>query len=100
MSPRLLSEVQLRRLKEHRYSAESCSLLDPGLQVWWNWLVRQVPTWLAPNLITSLGLLVNILTSLILIYFSPDCRQPVSIVVVVVDVEDLVDEATTGTKVY
>jgi len=76
---RLLSEVQLRRLKEHRYSAESSSLFDPLLQKWWNWLVTQVPLWLAPNLITSLGLLVNILTSLILIYYSPDCKQTVSV---------------------
>lgn len=75
---RVLSDAQLRRLKQHKYSATSVSLLDPVLQCWWNWLVTQVPVWLAPNLITSLGLLVNILSSVILIYYSPDCKQPVS----------------------
>lgn len=74
----MLSDSQLRRLKEHKYSATSVSLMDPLLQHWWNWLVKQVPVWLAPNLITVLGLAVNIITTLILIYYSPDCKQEVS----------------------
>ncbi|ODM95002.1 Choline/ethanolaminephosphotransferase 1, partial [Orchesella cincta] len=73
----ILTHNQLRKLKEHKYSASSASLFDPVLQHWWNWLVKQVPLWLAPNLITILGLIVNILTSLILIYYSPDCQQEV-----------------------
>ncbi len=76
---RVCSDAQLRRLKQHKYSATSVSLLDPVLQHWWNWLVNQIPFWLAPNLITSLGLLVNVLSSLILVYYSPDCQQPVSV---------------------
>jgi hypothetical protein len=75
---RVLSDAQLAKLKEHKYSATSVSLLDPLLQHWWNWLVTQVPIWLAPNLITSLGLFINILSSLILIFYSPDCKQSVS----------------------
>lgn len=75
----ILSPTQLKKLKEHKYSASSASLFDPVLQHWWNWLVKQVPLWLAPNLITILGLIVNILTSLILIYYSPDCRSEVGI---------------------
>lgn len=65
---RLLSAVQLKRLGEHKYSCSSNSLLDPLLQIWWNWLVAKVPIWVAPNLITILGLLVNILTTLILVW--------------------------------
>ncbi|XP_018407550.1 PREDICTED: cholinephosphotransferase 1 [Cyphomyrmex costatus] len=71
---RLLSSGQLKRLSEHKYSCTSNSLLDGLLQPWWDWLVSKVPLWLAPNLITVLGLIVNIVTTLILIYYSPDAK--------------------------
>ncbi|XP_011697517.1 PREDICTED: cholinephosphotransferase 1 isoform X3 [Wasmannia auropunctata] len=71
---RLLSPGQLKRLSEHKYSCTSNSLLDGLLQPWWDWLVSKVPLWLAPNLITVLGLIVNIATTLILVYYSPDAR--------------------------
>ncbi|XP_066992925.2 choline/ethanolaminephosphotransferase 1 isoform X4 [Anabrus simplex] len=72
---RLLSSGQLKRLSEHRYSCTSVSLLDPLLQPWWNWLVSKLPLWLAPNLITVSGLIVNILTTLILVWYSPDAKE-------------------------
>ena len=72
---RILSDGQLKRLSEHQYNSESKSLLDAWLQPWWNWLVRQVPVWLAPNLITLSGLIINIVTTLILIYYSPDAKS-------------------------
>lgn len=71
---KLLSPGQLKRLSEHKYSCTTNSLLDGLLQPWWNWLVSKVPLWLAPNLITILGLIVNIVTTLILVYYSPDAR--------------------------
>ncbi|XP_076650652.1 choline/ethanolaminephosphotransferase 1 bbc isoform X3 [Halictus rubicundus] len=71
---KLLSPGQLKRLSEHKYSCTTNSLLDGVLQPWWNWLVSKVPLWLAPNLITILGLIVNIVTTLILVYYSPDAR--------------------------
>ncbi|XP_012222872.1 cholinephosphotransferase 1 isoform X4 [Linepithema humile] len=71
---KLLSPGQLKRLSEHKYSCTSNSLLDGFLQPWWDWLVSKVPLWLAPNLITVLGLIVNIVTTLILVYYSPDAR--------------------------
>lgn len=74
---KLLSPVQLKRLSEHKYSCTSSSLLDRLLQPWWNWLVRQVPIWIAPNLITIVGLVVNILTTLVLVYYSPDAKSEV-----------------------
>lgn len=72
---KLLQAGQLKKLGEHKYSCTSVSLLDPILQPWWCWLVARVPLWLAPNLITIVGLAVNILTTLILIYYSPDGRS-------------------------
>ncbi|XP_016990959.1 cholinephosphotransferase 1 isoform X2 [Drosophila rhopaloa] len=68
----ILSAQQLRKLSEHKYSCTSTSLLDPLLQPWWNWLVAQTPLWLAPNLITIVGLIVNVVTTLILICYSPN----------------------------
>ncbi|XP_067627822.1 cholinephosphotransferase 1 isoform X5 [Eurosta solidaginis] len=72
---RILSPQQLKKLSEHKYSCSSNSLLDPWLQPWWNWLVSMTPLWLAPNLITIIGLIVNIVTTLILVYYSPDGRS-------------------------
>ncbi|XP_018572678.1 choline/ethanolaminephosphotransferase 1 isoform X4 [Anoplophora glabripennis] len=71
---RLLSDAQLKRLSEHQYSCQSCSILDTFLQSYWNWLVSKVPIWLAPNLITILGLVINIITALILVWYSPDAK--------------------------
>lgn len=72
---RILNAAQLKRLGEHKYSCTSASILDAWLQPWWCWLVSKTPLWLAPNLITILGLIVNIVTTLILVWYSPDARQ-------------------------
>lgn len=74
-----LTAPQLRRLEEHKYSSTSSSFLDPIMQKYWRWLVEQCPLTLAPNLITITGLMINIVTSLILCYYSPDARQEVSV---------------------
>jgi phosphatidylglycerophosphate synthase len=37
--------------------------------------VLQLPLWLAPNLITIIGLVVNIVTALVLLYFNPDGKD-------------------------
>ncbi|XP_050504112.1 choline/ethanolaminephosphotransferase 1 isoform X3 [Diabrotica virgifera virgifera] len=71
---KLLSDTQLKKLGEHKYSCQSVSFLDKLLQPYWCWLVLKVPIWLAPNLITVLGLCVNIFTSLLLIWYSPDAK--------------------------
>ncbi|XP_055600697.1 cholinephosphotransferase 1 isoform X1 [Uranotaenia lowii] len=72
---KLLQQSQLKKLGDHKYNCVNVSLLDPFLQPWWCWLVSKVPLWLAPNLITIVGLIVNILTTLILVYFSPNGRE-------------------------
>ncbi|XP_044535084.1 cholinephosphotransferase 1 [Gracilinanus agilis] len=72
-----LSLVQLRRLEEHRYSAEGSSLFEPVLQPFWSWLVELVPLWMAPNAITLLGLLLNLLSSLLLVFYCPTVLEEV-----------------------
>ncbi|XP_060788652.1 choline/ethanolaminephosphotransferase 1a [Neoarius graeffei] len=70
-----LSRQQLKRLEEHRYSSEGKSLLEPLLQPFWCWLVERVPLWVAPNLITSIGLALNITTTLLLAYHCPTATE-------------------------
>uniref|UniRef100_U5ESN6 diacylglycerol cholinephosphotransferase n=1 Tax=Corethrella appendiculata TaxID=1370023 RepID=U5ESN6_9DIPT len=72
---KLLTQTQLKKLGEHKYNCTNVSLLDPVLQPWWCWLVSKVPLWLAPNLITTVGLIINIVTTLILISYSPNGRE-------------------------
>lgn len=67
---KILNKEQLRKLSEHKYSVTSNSLLEPYLQPYWNWLVQKVPLYVAPNCITIVGLIVNIVTTLILMAYN------------------------------
>ncbi|KAJ8412094.1 hypothetical protein AAFF_G00143610 [Aldrovandia affinis] len=70
-----LSQNQLKRLEEHRYNSSGHSLLEPIMQCYWEWLVGCVPTWIAPNLITIVGLVTNIFTTLVLVYYCPTATE-------------------------
>ncbi|XP_046881792.1 choline/ethanolaminephosphotransferase 1b isoform X2 [Hypomesus transpacificus] len=70
-----LSKHQLKRLEEHRYSSSGCSLLEPLMQRYWEWLVGRVPAWIAPNLITIVGLATNVFTTLVLVYYCPTATE-------------------------
>ncbi|KAM4676643.1 cholinephosphotransferase 1 [Discoglossus pictus] len=70
-----LTALQLKRLEEHKYNASGRSLLEPPMQVYWNWLVQKVPLWLAPNTITIVGLILNVLTTLIVIAYCPTATE-------------------------
>ncbi|MCJ8736262.1 hypothetical protein PDJAM_G00256930 [Pangasius djambal] len=73
--PEPLSLAQLKRLEEHKYSAAGRSLLEPPCQMYWNWLVQQIPTWLAPNTLTITGLIINVLTTIILVFYCPTATE-------------------------
>ena len=73
----ILNLQQLKALSNHKYSSEGTSITEPALQVFWRWLVEQIPLWVAPNLITIVGLIINVGTSLLLMYFSPDAKTQV-----------------------
>ncbi|XP_078661035.1 choline/ethanolaminephosphotransferase 1-like [Branchiostoma floridae x Branchiostoma belcheri] len=74
MTP-VLSPAQLKRLEEHKYSVVGLSVTERILQILWSWLVERVPLWVAPNLLTMAGFLINIVTSLLLIYYSPTAKE-------------------------
>lgn len=70
-----LSQQQLRRLEQHRYSATGRSVLEGGLHPWWCWLVCRTPLWVAPNLITVSGLACNAATTLLLAALCPTATE-------------------------
>lgn len=76
--PEPLSAAQLKRLDEHKYSASGRSLLEPPLQIYWNWLVQQIPLWVAPNTLTIVGLVINVLTTAVLVFYCPTATEEVS----------------------
>lgn len=76
--PEPLSPAQLKRLEEHKYSASGRSLFEPPCQIYWNWLIQQIPTWIAPNTLTIVGLVVNIISTLVLVYYCPTATEEVS----------------------
>ncbi|XP_016384123.1 choline/ethanolaminephosphotransferase 1-like [Sinocyclocheilus rhinocerous] len=72
-----LSRQQLKKLEEHQYSSAGRSLLEPFMQGFWCWLVSKVPLWMAPNLITIVGLATNIISTLILVYYCPTATEQI-----------------------
>lgn len=73
----VISESSLKKLKEHKYSASGTSLVEPYMQIYWRWLVEQIPTTWAPNTLTVVGLILNVVTSSLLFMFSPDGKTEV-----------------------
>src|SRR5437879_1495180 len=58
--PVVLNEQQIKRLKEHKYASDGTTLLDPYMQKFWKRLVEYCPLWVAPNLLTIIGLISNV----------------------------------------
>jgi len=75
----ILTPAQLRRLTEHKYSSQGTSVTEPVMQKFWRWLVEQIPLWWAPNAMTLTGLIINAVSTSILIVYSPDAQQEVRI---------------------
>jgi len=73
----VLTRSQLKRLSEHKYSVTGVSLLEPFMQRFWRWVVLKVPEWWAPNAMTLAGLLINIITSAMLMWYSSDGKGEV-----------------------
>ena len=76
--PPILSPTQLNNLLHHKYTSQGVSVLEPYLQPYWRWCVEQLPLWVAPNLITIVGLIINVLTSILAMIYSPDGTSTVS----------------------
>ncbi len=75
--PVVLTEQQLKRLKEHKYASEGITLFYPFMQKFWTWLVQFCPLWVAPNLVTIVGLALNIGTSVLLMIETNGAKEQV-----------------------
>lgn len=75
--PPILNEKEIRQLKEHKYASEGTTLLDPYMQKFWKWLVELCPLWVAPNLITIVALVINIVTSVVLMVLTKNGKERV-----------------------
>lgn len=64
-----LTPHQLQNLKRHKYAASGKSLIEPLFVPWWNFAITLCPLWIAPNMITFLGFLVNLQAFLIAVYY-------------------------------
>jgi choline/ethanolamine phosphotransferase len=76
--PGVLTEPQIKCLREHTYASEGITLLDPYMQKFWKWLVEFCPLWVAPNLLTIIGLVLNIGTSVLLMIFTNGAKEQVN----------------------
>lgn len=76
--PGILTDQQIKRLKEHKYASEGTTLLDPYMQIFWKRLVEYCPLWVAPNLLTLVGLVINIAMSISLLILTDGAREQVS----------------------
>ena len=63
----------LQSLKSYRYDAKDCSILGLlFLQYFWNFLVRLLPRWLAPNAITIAGFIAATVPACCVAAYIPD----------------------------
>lgn len=71
----LPEQMDILNKKPYAYNATAGSFLEIlFLQKFWMWLVKFVPTRVAPCVLTCLGLGINLGCCLTLLYFSPDAR--------------------------
>eukprot|EP00124_Ichthyophonus_hoferi_P004527 Ihof_evm4s511 gene=Ihof_evmTU4s511 len=65
--------AMLKKLEEHKYKSSDASPLDfYVMQHFWNKMVSYAPLWLAPNLITTIGLAVNVAVTLFYLSYCPN----------------------------
>jgi len=75
-SHRLLPD-QLKNLHSYKYSVKDISPLSIYvLQPYWNYMIRFVPRWIAPNLITLVGFAGLLLNYLVVAYHLPLMEGP------------------------
>ncbi len=72
-----LRPEQLQTIKEHQYSCRGSSLFEKYFQIFWCSLVPYIPTWIAPNTLTLSGLVLNAVSVLVLLHYSPDLQSEV-----------------------
>lgn len=66
-----LSPRALQGLKQYQYKSGGYTLLDDIHQPFWNGIVNFLPLWLAPNLITLIGIFALVVAYVITLFYLP-----------------------------
>lgn len=74
----VLSEVALEGVAAYKYVCGSSTPLDRLLNHFWNWVVQLLPLWLAPNLVTLLGLAFMVASAGLVVLTNPSLTEPMS----------------------
>lgn len=69
--PKYLHERDLKSLDTYVYHGADYTLIENFLNPFWTWFASFFPDWMAPNMITLIGLIINVVSSLIVLYHDP-----------------------------
>jgi hypothetical protein len=72
----VLPELSLQRVAAYKYAAGNSTPLELLLNHYWNWAVQWLPLWLAPNLVTLLGLCFMIASAALVVARDPGLTAP------------------------
>ena len=75
--PAIFNDEQIENLKKHKYDHGGTTLLDPYMQKYWDWFVEFFPLWMAPNLLTIIGLALHVSASIFLMVLTNGAKEPV-----------------------
>lgn len=67
----VLSKQDLDMIAAYKYKPGAYTHLDNLLTPFWNWAVTLLPLWMAPNLVTFIGLVGTCIASLLVTNYSP-----------------------------
>lgn len=67
----VLSEQDLDMIAAYKYKPGAYTHVDDLLTPFWNWAVTLLPMWMAPNLVTFIGLAGTCFASLLVTSYSP-----------------------------
>lgn len=73
----VLSKTDLDMIVAYKYKPGAYTHLDNLLTPFWNWAVTLLPKWMAPNLVTFIGLVGTTLAAVLLTSYSPGLDGPV-----------------------
>ncbi len=72
MFKKLITPQGLESIKAHRYVSGECSKLDKFISNKVNYIVPYVPETLTPNMITTIGFLIHLSSSLVFLCYGWD----------------------------
>ena len=69
--PKYLAEKDLKNLDVYVYHSAEYTLVEKTLNPFWTWFASCFPDTMAPNMITLIGLLINITASFTVLFNDP-----------------------------